>query len=255
MLSIEDTVQEKPHTNENDVICWPYGHSPNRSVKGFHRLPWVYPADGVSVPVTYELSHNPIRFRAVKTRRVKRTRWGTNHEQRWAMGRGGHPKPIPYRSRLADRWFSAQDSLPGIRKTRLQPCVVARTSHRTVALSTPAQRQGAFPRVEGCALPEHQPVLGWVKGLDFPVLLLRQLVTHQAGSTGPLYRTGSGLTCAGPPSKQSTRFTAPLGVPTGQRGELSYHAQVLGRFSPGADPVSAHAKEPLYLWLFTPPVA
>jgi hypothetical protein len=34
VLIFDDTVQEKPHSKENDLICWHFDHTVNRSVKG-----------------------------------------------------------------------------------------------------------------------------------------------------------------------------------------------------------------------------
>ena len=104
---------------------------------------------------------------------------------------------IPYRYVLADSWFSAKDNLTFIRTTLHKHFVVALKSNRTVALSYEQKRQGAFARIDAQPLPEHQPVLGWIKGLDFPVLLLRQVFTNQDGSTGTLYLACSDPTCDG----------------------------------------------------------
>ena len=72
VLIIDDTIQEKPHTDENDLICWHYDHSQNRTVKGINLLNCVYHASDVSLPVTYELITKPVLYTDVKTRRVKR---------------------------------------------------------------------------------------------------------------------------------------------------------------------------------------
>ena len=190
--------QEKPHTDENDLICWHYDHSQRRSVKGLNLLNCVYHADGVSLPVTYALIRKPILFSDVQTRQVKRKSLGTKNEQMRQMLRTCQHNQIPYRYVLADSWFSAKDNLTFICKTLHKHFVVALKSNRTVALSYQQKRQGAFSRIDACDLPEHQPVLGWIKGLDFPVLLLRQVFTNQDGSTGTLYLACSDLTCEGP---------------------------------------------------------
>ena len=54
VLIVDDTIQQKPHTDENALICWQYDHSQNRSVKGINLLHCVYHADGVSLPVTLD---------------------------------------------------------------------------------------------------------------------------------------------------------------------------------------------------------
>ena len=63
VLIIDDTIQEKPHTDENDLICWHYDHSQNRTVKGINLLNCVYHAGDVSLPVTYELIRKHISIR------------------------------------------------------------------------------------------------------------------------------------------------------------------------------------------------
>ena len=197
--------QQKPHTDENELICWHYDHSQNRSVKGINLLNCVYHADGVSLPVTYALIRKPILFSDVQTRQVKRKSLHTKNELMRQMLRTCQHNQLPYRYVLADSWFSAQDNLTFIRKTLKKHFVVALKSNRTVALSYEQKRQGAFTRIDACELPEHQPVQGWIKGLDFPVLLLRQVFTNQkpapakaGGSTGTLYLACSDLTCDGP---------------------------------------------------------
>ena len=72
VLIFDDTIQEKPYTDENDLICWHYDHSQNRTVKGINLLNCVYHASDVSLPVTYELITKPVLYTDVKTRRVKR---------------------------------------------------------------------------------------------------------------------------------------------------------------------------------------
>ena len=197
VLIVDDTIQEKPHTDENEVICWHYDHSQNRSVKGINLLHCVYHASEVSLPVTYELVRKPILFTEMKTRRVKRKSLVTKNEQMRTMSRVCQQNRLPYRYVLADSWFSAKENLTFIRQTLRRHFVVALKSNRTVALSYEQKRPGAFSRIEACDLPEHQPVQGWIKGVDFPVLLLRQVFTNQDGSTGTLYLACSDLTCEG----------------------------------------------------------
>ena len=62
VLIFDDTIQEKPHTDENELICWHFDHSKNRSVKGLNLLNCIYQAGEVSVPVAYELVRKPIPF-------------------------------------------------------------------------------------------------------------------------------------------------------------------------------------------------
>ena len=54
VLIFDDTLQEKPHSKENDLICWHYDHCVNRSVKGINLLNGVYYSKETSLPVAFE---------------------------------------------------------------------------------------------------------------------------------------------------------------------------------------------------------
>ena len=197
VLIIDDTIQEKPHTDENDLICWHYDHSQHRTVKGINLLNCVYHSGDVSLPVTDELIRKPILFTDVKTHRVKRRSLVTKNDLMRAMLRVCKRNRLKYRYVLADSWFSAKENLTFIVHKLNKQFVVALKSNRTVALSYEEKRQGNFARIDAQNLPEHHPVQGWIRGLDFPVLLLRQVFTNKDGSAGEMYLACSDLTCEG----------------------------------------------------------
>src|SRR3989337_1768292 len=63
VIIIDDTIEEKPSTDENEIICWHYDHSKGRSVKGVNIITVLYYNKGVKVPVVFDLVR--------KTRTVK----------------------------------------------------------------------------------------------------------------------------------------------------------------------------------------
>ena len=42
LMIIDDSIEEKPYTDENDIICWHYDHSKGRSVKGINFITTLY---------------------------------------------------------------------------------------------------------------------------------------------------------------------------------------------------------------------
>jgi len=62
VLIIDNTVQEKPYTDENEVMCWHYDHSKGRAVQGFNLLNCLYRVDEISIPVTFELIQKPVEY-------------------------------------------------------------------------------------------------------------------------------------------------------------------------------------------------
>src|SRR5215210_617938 len=48
VLIIDDSIEEKPHTDENELICWHFDHSKQRNVKGINFLTVLYCASQTS---------------------------------------------------------------------------------------------------------------------------------------------------------------------------------------------------------------
>jgi len=54
-LILDDSIQEKPYTDENDIICWHFDHSKGTSVKGINFISCLYQARDVALPIGFEL--------------------------------------------------------------------------------------------------------------------------------------------------------------------------------------------------------
>ena len=54
-VGIDDSIAEKPFTDENEIICWHYDHAKGVTVKGINFMSALYEAQGVTLPVAFEL--------------------------------------------------------------------------------------------------------------------------------------------------------------------------------------------------------
>lgn len=80
VLIFDDTIEEKPYTDENEIIAWYFDHSQNRTVKGVNILNCLYSAGGVNIPVAFEIVHKDQWFCEVNTRQEKRQSALTKNE-------------------------------------------------------------------------------------------------------------------------------------------------------------------------------
>ena len=55
VLIVDDTIQEKPYSDENELICWHYDHSTGRTMKGINIFNMLYSSDDAKIPVAFEL--------------------------------------------------------------------------------------------------------------------------------------------------------------------------------------------------------
>lgn len=193
VLIFDDTVQEKPWMDENDLICWHYDHCVGRNVKGINLLNCLYSAQGVSVPVAFELIRKPIRYTDLKTRKEKRMSEVTKNEQLRSMVDTCVRNQLKFTWVLADIWFASTDNMIHIKQIRDKDFIMALKSNRLVALSEENRKQKCFTRLDQLEWPETGVVTGWLKGLTFPVRLARQIFTNKDGSTGTLYLVCSQL--------------------------------------------------------------
>ena len=197
VLIFDDTIVEKPHTDENEIVTWHFDHAKNRSVKGMNLLNCVYHAGGVFLPVSYEIISKPIEFTEERSGRRKRRSEVTRNGLTRRMLRVCENNALMYRWVLADSWFSSEENMEFTRVELGKHFVIAIKSNRTVALSYEAKLRGEFERIDKLDLPEGEPVRGWLRGLDFEVLLVRQVFRNEDGSAGTLYLASSELDADG----------------------------------------------------------
>jgi hypothetical protein len=55
VIVIDDTIEEKEYTDENELICWHWDHSKGRNIKGINFLSALYVTDHGAVPVAFDL--------------------------------------------------------------------------------------------------------------------------------------------------------------------------------------------------------
>jgi hypothetical protein len=187
VLIFDDTVQEKQYSKESELICWHYDHTFNRNIKGINLLNCIYHANGVSLPIAFELVKKPIQFSDLKTKEQKRKSEVTKNEMLRAMLKTAQQNQVKWRYILADSWFSSSENMEYVKKTLKKYFLLALKSNRLVALSLEDKKAGCFNRIDSLDWSEGKPIKGWIRGLDFPVLLHRQVFTNKDGSRGILY--------------------------------------------------------------------
>ena len=121
---------------------------------------------------------SPVRFCDLAIKEENRKGIVTKNEllrQHLEAGRCNHLK---YRYVLTDSWFPSQENLTFIRKDLDRHFIMALKSNHTVALSEEDRKQVRFTRIDSLEWTEHTPIRGWIKSVDFPVLLHRQVFTN-----------------------------------------------------------------------------
>lgn len=195
VLIADDTIQEKLYSDENSLISWHFDHTFGRSVKGINQLNFVYHAEELSIPVAYKLIEKPIQYSDIKTKKVKRKAETTKNEDFRSMLKVCCDNCLKFRYVLADSWFCANENMMYIRHECDKHFVMACKSNRNVSLTLEDKKEGCSQRIDTVDFSEDKPIRGWIAGVDFPVLLFRQVFKNKDGSKGILYLICSDLEC------------------------------------------------------------
>ena len=187
VLIFDDTVEEKPRMDENELIRRHHDHCTGRNVKGINMLNCLYHINNVSIPAAFDLIRKPIRFSDLKTRREKRRSIVTKNELLRSMVDTCMKNRIKFKWILFDSWFSSVENPEHIKLEYKKEVIGALKSNRLVALTEEDQKNKRFTRIDQLDWPEQEAVTGWLNGLKFPVRLVRQIFTNKDGSTGTLY--------------------------------------------------------------------
>ena len=194
VLIFDDTIQEKPYTDENEVMCWHYDHSKGRAVQGFNLLNCLYHVDDVSIPVAFELIKKPIEYCNLKTRKRKRASLVTKNELMREMLKVCVQNKLLFRFVLFDIWFSSKENMRYIKETHKKDFICALKANRLAAVSEEDYQANRFTPIEDLPWQEETLFTGWLKDVPFPVLLVRRVFHNKDGSTGILYLACSDTT-------------------------------------------------------------
>ena len=110
---------------------------------------------------------------------------------------------LKWRYALADSWFSSSENMKYIHATLEKQFIFALKSNRSIALNKEDKANGRYTRIDSIQWSEN-PVQGWVKGREFPVIFHRQVFTNKDDSTGTLYRISNDLSATAAPLKSAT---------------------------------------------------
>jgi hypothetical protein len=194
LLIIDDTIEEKPYTDESELVCWHYDHSQGRTVKGINFISALYQAGEASVPVAFEL--------------VKKTEWVFNQKKgRWQrksptsknelyrrMLSACVKNRIGFRYVLNDVWYASSENMRHVKEELKKEFIMPIKTNRKVALSLEDKKRGAYEQVGSLELEPNTTRRVYLEQVPFPLLLCKQVFENEDGSEGVLYLVSSDLT-------------------------------------------------------------
>jgi len=197
VLVIDDSIEEKLYTDESELICWHWDHCFGRNVKGVNFLTCLYRTQEVAIPVAFELLKKSLWEIHKKTGKPKRVCPKTKNDYFREMVAQCRKNQLPFRYVLADSWFSSAENMIYLKKELHTDFIFPLKENRKVALSQENKLAGRYVPVSSVSLEANATQEIWLEGVDFPLLLCKQVFTNKDQSQGILYLVTSDTALSG----------------------------------------------------------
>ena len=110
VIIVDDSIVEKPYTDENEIICWHFDHSKGRTVKGINFVTTLYYVQYIALPVTFEIVSKTKTYINKKTGIEQRKSERTKNERYRQMLQATSKNKIPFAYVLNDLWFASAEN-------------------------------------------------------------------------------------------------------------------------------------------------
>src|SRR3972149_5146716 len=111
VMIVDDSIAEKPYTDENEIICWHYDHAQDRQVKGINFLSALYHVQDISLPVGFRLVAKTEYYSDKKDGKTKRRSPVSKNEHSQARRRQANQNHIPFQFVLNEVWYASADNM------------------------------------------------------------------------------------------------------------------------------------------------
>ena len=196
-LIFDDTIIEKPYMDENEIICWHYDHTEGKAVKGINLLSAFYNSERngftLRLPIGYRIIAKTEEYTDEKSGEVRRKSSLTKNEMMQEMIKRQIQNQVKFRYILADSWFSSAENMRFIAKKE-KVFIFELKENRLVVDNEKARNLGIFERLEHKVIPEERPIKVWIKDLEFPVIVYRQVFRNKDGTSGQRFLVTNDLT-------------------------------------------------------------
>ena len=227
VLIVDDTIEEKPYTDESELICWHYDHSKGRSVKGINMVNVLYQTEKIHIPVNYHLVEKDLWVWDKKKNKEVRKSSKTKNEHMRDMLKKCKENKIKFRYVLADSWYGSVENMKYIVKELKRSFLIPLKSNRNVTLSLADKDKGLYQTVSDLVLEQGSITTIYLEGLDFPVHLSKLIFKNEDDSEAVLYLVTDDLTLDA--NQMDALYQKRWGVE-------EFHASIKGNTSLAASP-------------------
>jgi len=208
VISVDDFIEHKPHSAENELISYHYDHTSGQSKKGINILSFTYinrmKETKVKLPIAFEL----VRKDTKVTKMVKDKRSGKFKEKTTRQASVGknellrkrlkiltHQNDVQFAYVTFDTWYSSADNMKFIVQDLKKHFVCTIKDNRTISFDIEAteDKKMQWVSVSQAEIEPNSPVKIRLKKLPFPLILVKRVFHNMNGTVGVQYLVSSDI--------------------------------------------------------------
>jgi len=187
VLILDDTIEDKTYTDENEIVCWHYSHAKGRCIKGINLLSCLIRYGDIALPIAFEPVCKEIRFCDIATKKEKRQASISKNMMFRAILAQARENRVKFDYVLADNWFGAKKNMEFIHYDMKSKFIIGVKANRLVAASVEERKKGQYQNLNTLPLKDGEKRIVYLKDFSFPVALIKKIFKNEDGSTGTLY--------------------------------------------------------------------
>lgn len=199
VISIDDTISEKPYSTENELISWHFDHTKGCSVKGINIVTFTYVnpdfAQTVKAPVAFEtVIKDTTQTKTTKkngkfvTRTTPCASITKNQLVQTRLKALVYQNHVLFRYVSFDTWFSSADNINFIVNDLKKHVVCAVKDNRTITFDTKkSKKEQQWTQVSKLDIEPNKAYSVKLKDIDFEVLLVKKVYHNLSGRVGVQY--------------------------------------------------------------------
>lgn len=199
LISIDDTLEEKPWSTENEFVSWHFDHTKGQSIKGINIVTFTYVNTDFELPVKFPIAFEVVRKDSTQTKTTKKngkfvtktspcTSISKNELVRQRLHALVFQNHVKFARVAFDTWFSSAENINYIVKDLKKNVVCAIKDNRTVCfdVSKPKKEQ-QWLQVSAADIEPNTAYKVRLKDVPFDVILLKKVYHNLDGSIGVQY--------------------------------------------------------------------
>ncbi|NRB11083.1 MAG: transposase [Rickettsiaceae bacterium] len=193
VLTLDDSIEEKPNTDENEIICWHYSHAKGTHVKGINILSCTISNEQITLPVGYEIVRKDKEYYDEEEQKYKRRASISKNERFRELITNAIKNGIIFKYILADNWFCAKDNINYIHHDLNKKFILGLKSNRLISLNNIDRKNKRYTKIKELQKSDGDIKKVWLKDVNFPILLCKKVFINENGRKGELYLISNDL--------------------------------------------------------------